>query len=100
MKNYFTAESHGNRGRVHEENTISEIRSLYGKEAWEETWRRVWGGRKIFSPTKMTNFSEKISILAANISDDYFLFSHRPGFSNFSSLLPDFPDLCSAKSRT
>jgi len=27
-------------------------------------------------------------------------FSHWPGFSNFPSLLPDFPDLCSAKSRT
>src|SRR6218665_896342 len=37
-----------------------------------ETWRRVWGTVN-FPPTKMTFFSEKISILAAKISDDLFL---------------------------
>jgi len=30
------------------------------------------GGRKFFSPTKMTIFSEQIPILAAKISDDLF----------------------------
>src|SRR6218665_261061 len=37
-------------------------------------------------------FSEKIPIFEKKISDDHF-FSHRPRFSNFPSLFPDFPDL-------
>ena len=38
-------------------------------------WRKPgaeFGGRKNFSPTKMTFFSEKISILSAKICDDLF----------------------------
>ena len=65
-----------------------------------ETWGELGDGN-FFSPTKMTFFLKIFSILAAKISDDlFFLFSHRPGFSNFPSLLPDFPDLYYVRYRT
>ena len=48
----------------------------------------------------MTVFSEKISIFTAKISDDlFFLFSHRPGFSDFPVLFTDFPYLYYVKCR-
>src|SRR6218665_2690437 len=50
----------------------------------------------------MTVFREKISIFRAKISDDFFFsFSHRPGFSDFPFLFPDFPYLyyCRMKAR-
>src|SRR6218665_3371166 len=40
----------------------------------------------------MTFFSEKISVFTATNFDDIF-FSHRPGFSDFPFLFPDFPCL-------
>src|SRR6218665_2976517 len=45
-----------------------------------EAWRRVWGGQKHFSRTKIS-------------------FSHRPGFSDFPFLFPDFPYLYCVKCR-
>src|SRR6218665_3636839 len=44
-------------------------------QAVAETWRRVWGGRKNVSRTKILNdvFSEKIPIFTPNNSDDLFL---------------------------
>src|SRR6218665_2793423 len=58
--------------RPHNFSVVTEVLHLQ-TESVSETLRRVWEGRKIFSPTKMTFFSEKISILVANISDDLFL---------------------------
>jgi len=60
-----------------------------------KTWRRVWGRRKNFSPTKMTFFSEKISILTAKISDDLFLV-----IDQVFRIFTDFPDLYFLKCRT
>src|SRR6218665_3399998 len=46
----------------------------------------------------MTFFSGKISIFRVQISDDVF-FSHRPGFSDFPFLFPDFPYVYYVKCR-
>ena len=43
----------------------------------------------------MTFLSEKISIFTTKNSDDFF--SHRPGFSDFPFLFPDFPYLYRVK---
>jgi len=64
-----------------------------------ETWRRVWGGRKILSedPRFLNDgFLGKSFIFAAKISDDLFLVID-PIFSDFPFLFPDFPYLCYVK---
>src|SRR6218665_88355 len=83
--------------RPHNFSVVTEVLHLQ-TESVSETLRRVWEGRKIFSPTKMTFFSEKISILVANISDDLFLVIDQV-FRIFP-LLPDFPDLFFVRYRT
>ena len=53
------------------------------------------GGRKNFSPTKMTILSEKNPILAAQISDDLFLV-----IDQVFRIFTDFPDLYFVKCPT
>ena len=50
-----------------------------------ETWRRVWGGLKIFSRTEI---SEKCPFSRQKFLMTFL--SHRPGFSDFLFLFPDF----------
>src|SRR6218665_3119305 len=54
-----------------------------------------FGGRKNFSLTKMTIFSEQIYVLAAKISDDLFLV-----IDQVFRIVTDFPDLYFLKCRT
>jgi len=68
---------------------------MWSPKAVAETWRQVWGGRKNFLPTKMRFFSEKISILAAKFSDDFFLV-----IDQVFRIFTDFPDLYFVKCRT
>ena len=60
-----------------------------------ETWRRVWGGRKIFSanPRFLNDvFWRKISIFAAEFSDDLFFIIDQISqiFPFFSQIFPIF----------
>ena len=55
-----------------------------------DTWRRVWGDGKNFRQPRRL-FLKKLPFSGKNFWLPFF--SHRPGFSNFPSLLHDFPDL-------
>ena len=69
---------------------------------WRRPGAEFGGTKKIFADQdnifSLTFFSGKISIFTANISDDLFL-SHRPGFSDFPFLSPDFSYLYYVKCR-
>src|SRR6218665_672085 len=65
-----------------------------GMYAWAETWRRIWGTKKIFRGP----ISGKISIFKVKISDDLF-FSHRHGSSDFPFLFSHFPYIYYVKCR-
>src|SRR6218665_3415210 len=77
---------------------VTSLRSIiFRKKAcmWPvaETWRRIWeGDGKLFSRPKISErrfFREKFPFSGVKISDDLF-YSHRPGFSDFPFLFPDF----------
>jgi len=62
-----------------------------------ETWRRVWGDGKIFRGAQEDFFLKKFPFPRQKFLMTFF---HRPGFSNFPSHFPDFPDLYFVRCRT
>ena len=79
------------------------VRMCVCARAVAETWRRVFGGRKIFSRTKtfwIAVFGEKNLFSRPKFLMTFFIFfSSRPGFSDFPFLFPDSAYLYYVKCR-
>ena len=69
---------------------------------WRRPGAEFGGTDKIFRcPTFLNDvfFRKNIFTFRVKISDFFFFFSHRPGFSDFPFLFPDFPYLYYVKCR-